>query len=217
MVRSGLIGYFQFKENCQQEGFLATLKKSLYQCDETVPVEKDLANLKNLSERFSSQNLEILELNQDNYFDARYKHSHKSRQERALHYLRSGYRTFVVVKEDEIVAEVWYVTKSFSRLSYIHPRVKWFGIEISDVDVYLFDLFVNPEIRKSFPTTVFLAQVLSTLQKKGFEKAYGDYVSNNTPALWVHRSLGYKEHPSFAVKRYLLVEYVKKSSSEMHH
>ncbi len=217
MIRSGLVSYYQFQENCQKKGLLATIRKSLYQCDETVPVEKDLLSLRTQEDVLEQPIIDILELDESNYFNITYKYPLKSRQERALHYLKNGYKTFIVVQGKEIVAEVWYVTKKDSRLKYIYPKVKWSDIKMGDTDVYLFDLFVKPDSRASFPTTKFLSNVLKLLSKRGFTTAYGDYVSDNTPALWVHRMLGYQEHSSFSVKRYFLVQFVKKHDTNRKH
>jgi hypothetical protein len=135
-----------------------------------------------------------------------YTFTNKSSQQKVPGYLKNGYKAFAIIRDGDVVGNVWYVTKGNSRLDYVHPRLKWFGINLAVDEVFLFDLFVVPDERVKSTTTYFFVKALELLRDKGFNKAYGDYVADNIPAMWLHRTLGYRERPGIVLKRYFLFE-----------
>ncbi|MBE0575221.1 MAG: hypothetical protein IH613_04905 [Desulfuromonadales bacterium] len=206
MLRTPLIRFYQFREHYRESGFLSAVKLTFYKCERVCPVEKDLSSFEGGIKTFDGTDYRIIELDENNFENLNYRYSLKSRYERAGQYFKQGFKTFVLVKGQDIIGDVWYVNKANSRMQCIHPRVKWFGIQMGPDDVYMFDLYMKPNERGGALTTTFMAGVLKLLKDKGFTKAYGDYVVTNIPALWIHRMLGYKEMPVFVVKRYFIYE-----------
>ena len=198
--------YYQFREHAQVESLISAVKMSLYKHEVILPVEKDLGQLKEVKPNFDSSRYSIVEIDQDSLTTSSYTYAFKSRQQKAQGYFDNGFKSFAIVIDEEVVGDLWYVTRSDARLDHIHPRLKWFGIELAEDEVFMFDLFVVPDERGKAITTYFFSNALNILHDRGYTKAYGDYVSGNIPAMWLHRILGYKERPGIDMKRYFLYE-----------
>lgn len=198
--------YFQFLEHAEKEGFSSAVKRTIYKSEVIMPVEKVLGELKKVKCSFDESLYRIVELSRENSASFPFTYAHKSRRQRVDEYLANGFSAFAIVRDYEVVGDVWFASADKARLDYVHPRLKWFGINLARDEVFLFDLFVVPDERGKSITTYFFSRALETLRDRGYTKAYGDYVANNLPAMWLHRTLGYRERPGVVLKRYLLFE-----------
>jgi GNAT superfamily N-acetyltransferase len=198
--------YYQFLEHARQEGLCSAIKLTIYKCEEILPVEKDLNEIKKVKCSFDESRYQIVELHQDNRASFPFTYAYKSRQQKVDGYLDNGFRAFTIIRDSEVVGDIWFATRDKARLDYIHPRLKWFGIKLAQDEVFLFDLFVVPDERGKSITAYFFTKALETLRDRGYKKAYGDYVANNIPAMWLHRTLGYRERPGVVLKRFFLFE-----------
>jgi len=209
MFRFLKIKYLQFLEHCRQKGVGSAIKTVLFKEEEAVPVVKDLANLKKLAEPTGGGDLKLIEINQENFKEINIDYPTLSRKARASRYFRKGYRSFALVKEGEVLGDLWYVSKKDARAKVVHPHVDWFGIDLRDDDVYMFDMYFTPDGRGQALSTYFMNSVLHKLRESGYQNAYGYFASHNIPALWVHRLVGFRELPRFALRRYFLFETCK--------
>ncbi len=200
--------YFQFLEHSRQQGFLSACRISCYKYEEMVPTEKDLTSLRPVRAP-SGGPLPLVEIGPENFQSVRLRFPVRSRRERMPHYFRRGYRLLAMVRDGEVIGDVWYVTRKTARSSTIHPHLQWFGIELADDEIYMFDLQVNPDQRGGGLTAYFLGSVLQRMREKGMHKAYGCFVAHNTPALWMHRMAGYRELPRWIVRRFIFHETVR--------
>ncbi|PLX82015.1 MAG: hypothetical protein C0617_15255 [Desulfuromonas sp.] len=208
MVRLGLIKYHQFCEHARKEGFGAALRFSFYKYEEAVPVEKSLAELKPLKKP-PTDGLQLLDLGPEEFFESPIFYPLRSRRERAASYFRRGYRTVAMIRNGKVVGDLWYVSRDAARTPEIHPHVKWFGIDLGPDEVYMFDMHVVADERGEGLATYFMGSVLHHLQKRNVRKAYGYFAAHNTPALWVHRLVGFRELSRFTVRRFFLYETAK--------
>ena len=199
------IKYFQFIEHWRQNGFLAACQFSLYKCEEAVPVVRNLATLRPAKEP-GGVLPEILDLGPDNFFSHDLHYPLRSRRERVERCFRLGYGSFAMVRDGNVIGDLWYVSRATSGAPRLHPHLQWFGIDLGPDEVYMFDMQVDPKERGNSLTTWFLTSVLFRLRDSGYNKAYGYFAAQNVPALWVHRLIGYEEKPHFVVQRFLLYE-----------
>lgn len=199
------IKYFQFIEHYRQAGFLSACWFTLYKCEEAVPVVKNLATLRPAKAPGGALPV-LLDLGPDNFYSHDLHYPLRSRRERAERCFRLGYRTFAMVRDGVVIGDLWYVTRATARTPRLHPHLQWFGIDLGEHEVYMFDMHVDQKERGNSLTTWFLTSVLFTLRDKGFDKAYGYFAAQNVPALWVHRLIGYEEKSHFVVQRFLLYE-----------
>ncbi len=203
------IKYHQFLEHWRVNDFLSAFILSIYKYEEAVPVKKDLAKLKPVIRKNSAPELQFIEITKDNYADLAIPHVLKSRAEKVAAYVQKGYCAFCIVADRKIVGDIWYVTKNSAKSDIIHPHIGWFNLEFGKDDVYMFDMYMDPEYRGDGLTTYFMNSALHRLSEKGYKNAYGYYAAANTSALWIYRLLGWEELPRFEVKRYFLYETVK--------
>jgi GNAT superfamily N-acetyltransferase len=204
--------YLQFREHAQEHGLLSALWFTLYKTEEVVPVEKDLSELKPLKEP-KGGGLQLLDLGPENFAACGLDYPLESRRERAARYFRRGYRNIAMARDGKVVGDVWYVSPGTARTRRIHPHVRWFGLDLRDDEVYMFDMRVHSDERGGGLATYFMGSALRHLREKGVRKAYGYFAAKNTPALWVHRLLGWRERPRFALQRFFLYERVKAKAS----
>ena len=201
--------YNQFVEHQKEHGLLSACKIVVYKYEEAVPVEKDLSLLKPL-QKIKGDEFRIQEVTEATFARLGLPYTYGSRRERAPGYFRNGYQSFVLIKNHRVVGDIWYVTAATAKRKPEHPHLRWFDIELGKDQVYMFDMFVDPRERGSAVTTFFLHSVLHLWKDRGYSKAYGYFVADYVPALWVHRLLGYQERPHHIVRRYLMFDTVRK-------
>ncbi|MDZ4186071.1 MAG: hypothetical protein U1D97_13990 [Desulfuromonadales bacterium] len=199
------IKYFQFIEHWQQNGFLAACKFSLYKCEEAVPVVRNLATLRPAKPPNGTLPV-LLDLGPDNFASYDLHYPLRSRRERVERCFRLGYRSFAMVRDGMVIGDLWYVAHSTAHTPQLHPHLQWFGIDLGEQEVYMFDMHVDQKERGNSLTTWFLTSVLFALRNNGYDKAYGYFAAQNVPALWVHRLIGYEEKSHFVVQRFFLYE-----------
>jgi GNAT superfamily N-acetyltransferase len=202
------IKYLQFLEHAREKGFSSAVAFTLYKYEEAVPVEKDLATLKPLPES-TETDLRLLDLGPENFAGYCLDYPLASRRQRVERYFRCGYRSLAMVRGNRVLADLWYVTRDSARTPGIHPHVQWFGIDLGPHMAYMFDMHFLPGQRGGGAATFFMGSALHHLRDRGFIRAYGYFAAHNTPALWVHRLLGWRELPRFDVQRFLLYETAK--------
>ena len=199
------IKYYQFIEHWQQNGFLAACRFSLYKCEEAVPVVRNLATLRPAKPPNGTLPV-LLDLGPDNFPSYDLHYPLRSRRERVERCFRLGYRSFAMVRDGMVIGDLWYVAHTTAPTPQLHPHLQWFGIDLGEQEVYMFDMHVDQKERGNSLTTWFLTSVLFALRNNGYDKAYGYFAAQNVPALWVHRLIGYEEKSHFVVKRFFLYE-----------
>jgi GNAT superfamily N-acetyltransferase len=205
------IKYLQFLEHCQDKGFWSACRMTLYKFEEAVPVEKDLTTLRPVKAP-PGQPPQLVDLGPENFRALDLHYPQPSRKERAERNFRLGYRSLAMVRDKEVLGDLWYVTRSTAQSERIHPHVQWFRLELGPQDIYMFDMHVNAKERGSALATWFLGSVLHALRDRGMARAYGYFDAHNVPALWVHRLIGYRELSHHIVRRYFLYETVRQKA-----
>lgn len=196
--------FFQFREHWRHDGFISACRTALYKEEEAVPVEKDLNSLPPL--KGPEDGLHLVDITPKTFSSLSLEYSLRSRRKRAESYFRRGYRGLAMVRNGKVVGDVWYVSCTSSRLPEIHPHVKWFGFNLSENEVYMFDMQVVTDQRGGGLATFFMNSCLHYLRSKGYQKAFGYFNAINIPALWVHRLIGFREFPHFIIRRIFFFE-----------
>jgi len=204
MLRTLSIKYHQFVEHWREEGLEPAAKRSIKKEEKAVPALKDLSQLKPKKGDFPGDDVRVVEIAFPSDVPEASQYHRRSRFLRAGAFVDRGYRGFAAIKDGRVVADIW---GSFpDSRGPVHPHVAWFGFDLRDDGVYLFDFHVQADERGKSISTPFLVHVLHSLRDRGYRYAYGYYAADNTPALWFHRMLGYEERPPVTLKRFLLFE-----------
>lgn len=206
MIRQIKMRYYQFIENWEKDGLLEVCKFSIYRYDEAVPVEMDHSTLGEIKYPEGSSNFELLELNKDNFHSRNLEYLVRSRKEKAIINIEKGYCAFALVKDNQVIADIWCATRSVASTSPIKKYLKWFGIELGPEDCYMFDMHFFPGERGKGMSTFFLRSVLERLKENGIKKSYAYFDAKNIPAVWLHRLLGYKELPRCIIRKFFVYE-----------
>jgi GNAT superfamily N-acetyltransferase len=208
MISSLKHRYFQFQEYWEEHGFLFACKVFCFLYQELVPAEKDLTHLRPVQMR-KDNNFQLLDIGPENFSSLELKFPLRSRREKATGNFRRGYRMIAMVRNGKVVGDLWYVTRDTACMLPIHTHLQWFGINLGKDEVYLFNMYIDPRERGRGLANFFLGSVLHLMYGRGFRKAYGFFVANNIPSLWMHRMLGYRELSRFILRRYFLYNIVR--------
>lgn len=198
---------FQFYEESNEHGITSTLNKFVFRNTEFVVVAKDLTDLKPAQDSLLENGLRFLDISSENLKKTDIRYPVKSRYYKLLKYTEKGYHVFAVVKGDELIGDVGYMTDEMSRLTPIRD-LKWFGIELGEREAYMFDMFVSAHQRENNVTNLLVSNALNALKEKGKLRAYGYYDSDNIPALWFHRMHGYKELDKVKIQQFFVFKRV---------
>jgi GNAT superfamily N-acetyltransferase len=194
----------QFLEEYKINGLFITINEFFYFNREAIIIEKDLLSLKPLKNYQLSSNIKFLEIARHNFEEINPKYFFKSRYLRALECIGNGYRSFAIMKGDEVLGDVWYSSKINTRRLSIHPDLKLCEIDIGERNVYSFGLHTKPEERVNLVGFKLLTYALDKLRGKGFNKVYGLIFADNIPALLMFRKFGYKEVKRVKICRFIL-------------
>jgi len=212
MIKMLHVKYHQFIELWKKEGLLTACKFSIYRHEEAVPVEKDLATLCTLKQPEGVGDFKLIELDEQNFNSTNIEYLTKSRKEKLFININNGYRRYVLTKNNQAVADIWYVTDSAAYASPIRKYLLWFRIKLNPDEVYLFDMYLLPDERGKGMAAFFMSSVLQRLKEKGVKKVYGYFNANNIPAMWVHRLLKFQELPRVDLSKFLWFEFAKAKS-----
>lgn len=198
----------QFLETWKSEGPSSVMKKTCFMNKDIVPAEKNLSLLPVLKFSPKTSELRFVDLDLDFFRETELKFALKHRHLRVSKNFKNGYRGFAVIKGGEIVGDIWYCTSEGAGPRFRHPDLEWLewvGIKLGKSDVYLFEMFVKTQERGGGLVNFMLWSALNALRNRGFKRAYGYFAADNIPALWVHRTLGYKELERIKISRVFTV------------
>jgi GNAT superfamily N-acetyltransferase len=196
MAKLARVRINQFWEMWKAEGFSSVIKKAVFFNKDVIPAVKDLSVLPPLKSPAAASDIQFVEIREDTFHPDRWKYPSKSRLMRVSKNFKKGYRGFGVVKGGEVVGDIWYCTRGGPGQAVRHPDLEWFawfGVELGEKDLYMFEMYVKPQERGGGLVNFLHGSALRALREKGFERVYGYCTADNIPALWVHRTLGYKE------------------------
>jgi len=193
MMREAQIRFYQVFEAWRAKSISSALNNAFFTGKEAVSVEKDLSSLKPLSLLKDHREFTFMGILKDPPGKEPLVYPLKSRCLKMLRNLDRGYQGFAIVNGNEVVGDLWCFTPQTVLKGKNHPDLEWLDIHLNEKEAYLFDLYVKPEERGKGLVNLFLWKTLNALKEKGVTKVYGYYLTDNLPALWVHRIMGYKE------------------------
>jgi len=202
----------QILEKWKSEGFRHVLNEIYFTRKEVVPVKKGLQSIKPYQLKKQQLNLKFIHLL--NYDDQciDLKFGLKSRQIKCVRNMEIGYKGFAAIEGNKVLGDIWYTSKKTCQKDIPHSDLPWLGIEIGENDVYLFDMYVSPSAKGGGMVNFLMGNALFHLGKEGYQNAIGYYVSDNLPAMWAHRIMGYEEMSRILIKRLLFkIKKIKKN------
>jgi len=197
--------FVQFYEECKTRGLRSTVHDMIYLNRDAIILEKELSFPLTKSRSIPELSLSLIEISLQNFNKYKLTYSMKNRYLKTLHYFDKGYKAFAIIRNNEVIGDLWYTTSSNSKQSFIHPDLKWLNIDLGEKDVYTFDIYIKQEERGNRISITFWTFVCNALQRKGFEKVCGYVWADNIPALWLYRMLRWKELKRVKMWRFLFL------------
>lgn len=105
--------------------------------------------------------------------------------------LAQGMSGLVGELDGEIIGYVFYRAGSDDPSDRIHPDLDWLPLAPRSNDVYTFDYFI-PERHRGLGN-LFARAVQDRQHRDGFVASYGYVYAQNRAALWLYRTIGWKE------------------------
>jgi GNAT superfamily N-acetyltransferase len=199
---------FHIAETIRFNGVAYLFRELVYRDREAIVVEKDLSSVTSPEDALRQANVHIEEITAPALARHALQFPVKNRSLKARYYVKKGYSGFALVSGNEVNGDIWYSAGPSAQNGAHPPDVKWLGIRCKDNYAYTFDMYVNPEHRGGPLASLLQRGALYELRKKGFEKAFGYFWSNNIPALWVHRMLKWSERARIKKTRFFFVKFV---------
>lgn len=192
------------------------VKEHFYINRTAVVVEKDLSSLAPPTNPLDQEDIKLVVITPDLLAQKGKTQQtlifpEEKRRLKALNYLNKGYRGFALVKGCEVSGYIWYVNANHDKKVSIHPDLKMLGIRCGDNDVYTFDMYLHPDRRGNNWANFIQNGALHEIKKQGFSRALGYYWADNIQALWVHRTLRWKELERMKVTRLSFLSYSHRS------
>ena len=172
-----------------------------------IVVEKDLSEIVEHPEVLAGAGLRVVEIDNTTLSRGAYSFSLRSRQLKALCYLRHGYSGMALIRGNLIVGDMWYwASESADDSRHWHPDLARFAFKTWEKDhVYTFDIFVDPVERKDGTSAAFQSSAMAILRSKGYTRGFGFYWADNLPAHWCTRVTNkWKKLRAVRLSRFLL-------------
>ncbi len=199
--------YQNFKTLLREKGFKTAVSEAVYFNREIVMVERDLN--KPLPKLKGDFDLRLITVNEDENnmgVTRKLKFSNKVRELKFNAYSRRGYKAFLGIHNEKVVAEQWWMSALDVQHNIIHPDLRWLKLDLKDGEIYAFDLLIVPEYRGAPLTNKFIFSYINELKKLGHSKIYGTFFLDNIPSLWIHRMLSYNETQKMKRHRFFFLE-----------
>jgi hypothetical protein len=161
------------------------------------PVEMDLTTF-TPPRNIVPANFQFVELLPDELRNGKWSFVVQSRYVRALRNVNRGLRIFALVKDSEVVGDMWAITP----VPATHPDMDLLGINCKDREAYTFDMLIAPAYRGMNLAVPLQRSLHAQLKAEGYRKVYGYYWDENLPARWMHRLLKFKELPKRDISRF---------------
>lgn len=193
----------QAVEMVERGSWKSLLKEIFYLDRVAVPVEIELASLRPEEDFPRPPGEQVLEVTRELLEKRRASFPVRSRYLKALEYLAGGYRGYALLQGNAVAGDIWCADAP-GKYGAKHPDETWLGLKCGDREVYTFDMFMDPHRRGGNAAAALQNGALHALRKEGYTKAYGFFWSDNVPALWVHRTLRWRELARVKASRFLL-------------
>ncbi len=196
----------QIADTIRAGGFSRLARETCFVGRVAVPVEKDVSLLKPLGDAMLKAGVEIVGISPGTFDKRELVYPVPNRYLKALYYMKIGYRGYALVSGNKVVGDIWYASSKKPGCGPVHPDIDWLGIRCADKEVYAFDMFLEQMQRGKNFAPLLMNGALHEFRKNGFTKVYGYFWKDNIPAMWVHRTLQWKELPAMKTSRFLFVK-----------
>lgn len=192
MLHKLAIKFAQFTEKIRNQGLLFTIKEIIFFDRTAITFYKNISDFTIDSETLKKIEPEIINISQYQP-ECFYPFATKSRGLKAITNTKKGYEAFLFIRNKEVVGDCWFASSLNTNIIELHHDIKLFKITPELKSAYMFDMFVKSEERGTNVTSSILKYAFYCFKKRGITHVYTYVMSHNTPAIWMVRTLGFKE------------------------
>ena len=200
-----------FKKTVSSTGLIRFLKGLFFSYHEEILLMKDLNKLESFS--FGNR-LEVINIKREYISSLRYLRNepgiiNSDIKNELREYFNNNCNGLIAKLKEEIIGYIWWGNNtmkcSFEDSSKdIVFKFYLDRIKLKELDIYGFDFFLIPKYRCRGYSIEFLSNFLSLLKNLAYEKTFGYVLSDNLPARWTYRLLGYEEIEKIKIRRFFL-------------
>jgi len=203
MLQTVFINLTQLFEELKNNGITSSFNKIIFLNKNLVTFEIKLSSYKSKPDTIKKFIYEIQNITKNNFKNLGIEFSAKSRYFKTVKRLEQGYEAFVMIINRKVIGDVWFAPGSSEAGQVLHPDIKMLEIKTTGSDVYMFDMYVDPEMRGTPVAATILNNASLGLKSEGFDKIYTYVMTENIPALWMIRALGFRDIGKTAMRRFL--------------
>jgi len=186
------IKYNQLIEKIKTKGINKTFKEVIFLNKTAITFHKNLNDYQIDSELLNKLESKIISVSSPDIV-VQYSFPNKSRYLKLVANIKRGYEVFLYILGDEVVGDCWFATSLDTSQKLLHPDMQLFRMNPAKKSAYMFDMFVRPEERGTQITYSILKYAFYCFKQRGITDVYSYVMSNNIPAIWTVRTLGFKE------------------------
>lgn len=200
-----------FLESIQENGWKHTFQEMVYfRHRQAILMSVELDSLQPLKENKRQEGLELIAIEKKNVGSMSLNWPLQHRHLKMLSNVDKGYRGYVLVRDGTVLGDIWCAFSTPDNPS-VHPDIGLLQIDCGPQDVYGFDMYIPRRERGNSSLAGFLfGGALHDLKQMGFEKMLCYVMADRTPAVWLHRMLGFKELHRCELMRFLCFKSVKR-------
>lgn len=203
MLESIIIKMLEFIEEGKQSGYRKALRSAIRFDAELVPVVKNLENVRPTIDVLNQNKLSLVELSENILPGFYYSNRFKIRFLKAQRKFKRGFKGLALVSNGSVIGDIWYITWETTHHPRLHEHTDLLFLNPGEKDVYMYDMFIDPQERGRNLSTALMGLALYHLRQHGYKNAFGSFYVNNIPALWTHRMLKFTELEHVFFSRYL--------------
>lgn len=196
-----IIKYKQLIEKIKSQGYSKTIQEVIFFNKIAVTFNKNLFDLQIDSETLKIFENEIINISNAD-FNNQYSFSTESRYLKAITNTKNGYEAFFFIRNNEVIGDCWFATSLDTSKKQLHSDMQLFDMIPKLKSAYMFDMYVKPEERGTKVTSSILKFAFHCFKERGITDVYTYVMSDNTPAIWMVRTLGFKELNKIRMNRF---------------
>ena len=192
----------QVLDMVRESGVAFTYREMFHGSRECVEMVRDLSTFEPPRQAENGSGFTLAEVRPETFEQIRPVYLLQSRLFKAGMYVGRGYNSFVLLSDNIVVGDLWWVPFK-EPPPPVHPDLEFLGFELCRNDVYMFDMYLARDRRGQATSARLLGGALQSLKEQGFQNAYCYVVAEKTPAVWMHRMLGFRSLRKFGLTRIL--------------
>jgi hypothetical protein len=204
----------QFLDHVRINGFRTSLNEMFYLHRKAIIIEKDLNGILLDDQTLVKNGLTFAQITHKDSVEEKGRFKFRNRLLKACYYLERGYTGHSLIKDDQIIGDVWYFGQKKDSISPLHEDITLLQLKWDRTYAYSFDTFLDPENRGNNVAKALLNNSLYAMAIEGYRKVYGYYWHDNLPAIWNAKVIiKFKEIRTIEISRFLFLRFSRKDKT----